>query len=141
MKKIILLLCFIPFIGFSQEFGIYKVDNPIIMPDKGVKNNQWYKFKNDNNFYIKYFNRTPIGIKNAIEEVKYILAENKLNFNDAIDKSFFSAIVTDIYDYEMLNISIADESSEVSKSWYIDRLNTLLLSFKKDEYQIMIYKP
>jgi hypothetical protein len=140
MKKIILLL-FVCSLGYAQEFGNYKVDNTKEMPDKGVLNNQWYKFKNDNNFYIKYFNMTPVGIKTAIEEVKYILSENNLDFKDAKDNSFYSAIVKDIYDYEMLNISIASESSEVSKSWYLNRVNTLLLSLKKGEYQIMIYKP
>lgn len=141
MKKIILLLLFVSSFSYSQDFGIYKVENYKIFPKENAKNNQWYSFEEGKTFYIKYYNITPIGIKNAVSDINEILRVNSLKFDSAFDSSFLSSIVKDIYDYEMLNITIGNESSEVKKSWYINRTETLTLLLKKDDYEISIYKP
>lgn len=138
MKKIILvLLLFVPIISFCQDFGNYKVENYKIAPDKGSLNNQWYIFKSGG--FYKDFNKTPIGIKNAISDIKSILLVNKIKIEEpTLNTTYLSSIVKDLYDYEMLNISISNESSEVYQSWDIDRKQFLILTLKKDSYNIMI---
>lgn len=140
MKKIIFILCFIPLIGFSQDFGNFKVEDFKKELEKGTVNNQWYEFKSGGGFY-KYFNKTPIGIKNAISEIKTILLSNKLRIeNPSMDSSYLSSLVKDIYDYEMLNITISNENSEITKTWDIERKQFLMLNLKSDKYSIVILK-
>lgn len=137
MKKIMLLLLFVPLIGFSQDFGNYKVEEHKPEPKTGLVKNQWYKSSGGS--FIQYFNQTPIGIKNAISEIKSILLSNKIKIEEpSLDSTYLSSIVKDFYDYEMLNISISNESSEVYQSWDIDRKSFLVLNLKKDSYYIMI---
>ena len=138
MKKIILItLILISSITYSQEFGNYKVENAIIYNNNTKFNfNQWYKDK-EGDFCLKYYSQTPIGIKTALSDVKSILFANKTNFENAIvDSSYLSSLVKDLNDYEMLNISISSESSEVYKNWRISENKYLTLTLKKDSYVI-----
>ena len=138
MKKIVLItLILISSIAYSQEFGNYKVEKAIIYNNNTKFNfNQWYK-NTDGSFCLKHYSQTPIGIKNAVSDVKSILFANKTDFeNTLVDSSFLSAIVKDIEDYEMLNITIGSESSEVYKNWRISEYRYLTLSLKKNSYEI-----
>lgn len=141
MKKIILLLLFVPLIGFSQEFGNYKIEKALLYNNNTVfVSNQWYKDE-EGKFCIKKYNKTPIGIKNAMSDVKTILYSNKVDFNSPfIDDTYLSSIVKNIEDYEILNIEIKSENSEVNKQWRISDYNYLVLRLKKEGYEINLFR-
>ena len=137
MKKIVFALLLCASFGYAQDFGIYKVEDSKVEPIKGVLKNQWYSFKSGGGFFKTYTN-TPIGIKKAISDIRFILGENKIKFDSCLDSSFFSSVVKDIDDYEMLNITINNESSEVKKTWDINRKQFLMLVLEKGNYSVTI---
>jgi hypothetical protein len=143
MKKIILLLLvlLVYSFGYSQEFGKYKIENAITYNNNTLfATNKWYKNK-EGSFCLKKYNQTPIGIKNAISDTKSILYSNDVKFSDPfIDDSFLSSIVTGIEDYEMLNITIKQESSVVSKQWRIPGSIYVALNLKNEKYEITVFK-
>lgn len=133
-----LLICLLFSLNvFCQNFGDYKVEKATVYSNNTkFINNEWYK-NEDGSFYLKIYSKTPIGIKNAITDTNAILNRNKVSFDSTLaDSTYLSSLVKDINDYEMLNISISSESSEVYKNWRISDYQYLTLSLKKDSYEI-----
>jgi len=136
-KNLSLLLLFISLNCFSQTFGKYEIENYKVYNNNTLfESDVWYSSE-DKNFCFKLFNKTPIGIKKLIEETEYILLKNSIDFNSTfIDKTFLSSVVKDIKDYEMLNISISQDSSIVEKQWRISPSTYLTIYISKDNYKI-----
>lgn len=141
MKKVLFSLLFLfPILMFSQEFEKYKIESSqTYKNDTKFINNIWYS--NDEKFYFKNYNQTPVGIKNLVSEVKYILNLNKVNFDSPfIENSFLSSVVKDIDDYEMLNITIKNESSVIHKEWRLPNSAYLVINLDQSTYKIILFK-
>ena len=138
MKKIILLLLVSSF-GFAQGIGKTK-----ITVDKTEKN---YNPKTDNELWVEFttsymmtFNQNSIGIKHAFEKVKGILLENNLDFNKPlVNNNYLSTAVRNLDDYELLNITVKDGSSEVRMIWEING-KIIAISLSDKNYFITISK-
>ena len=141
MKKLLFLLLFVSYFSFSQEnkIGNYKFDYKKLPENKELKENEvWFELMKD--AYVMNFSKSPIGIKRAIEKLKIVLENNNFDFKSpSIDKSYISDLVESIYDYEMLNISIQNESSEIKNIW-ANKEYLFVLTLSKDKYTIAIMK-
>ena len=137
MKKLFVLVVFSSFLGFSQEFCNYKLENVKEWPTpKTFKNQQWYSLSETSFAYA--LNQTPIGIKKGIEYLESILKANNLDIkNPNVNKNYLSSVVKNIYDYELLNITINDESSQVRMSWYCEK-GVISISLEKNNYSITV---
>lgn len=125
---------------YSQAYGKTKIQSTIPKDKQILKYNQWYS-NNDYTYSFKPFSQSAIGIKSALSEVRKILSDNNVNFDPPlVDESFLSSLVTGVDDYEMLNISIKNESSEVDKSWQISEFDYVILSLKIDGYKVSLFK-
>lgn len=137
MKKLFLLLLLVSSLGFSQSFCNYKFENVKEWPTpKSFKNYQWYSLTETS--YIYSLNQTPIGIKKGVEHLEVILRKNHLDINNpSINKNFLSSIVKNIFDYELLNITVLDESSSVRMSWFCDK-SVISFTLEKESYSISV---
>lgn len=84
----------------------------------GITNESWYESKDDNGFitYEKLFKGTPVGVRHALSEYEELIKE--YNCKNCIDKSLYSSLIMDgkgSIDFEMLSISLKNESSEILK--------------------------
>lgn len=141
MKKILLLFVFISSFAFSQKetIGFYEFTYEELPENNLLKKNEvWYQLMKD--AYVMNFSKSPIGIKRAIEKMKIVLEKNQFDFkNPTIDKSYISDVVESIYDYEMLNITIHNESSEIKNIW-ANKEYLFIITLDKDKYTISIMK-
>jgi hypothetical protein len=138
MKKI-LFIFLITTSMFGQEFGVTKINVERKMtnynPDKD--NEIWIDFTTA---YMMTFKQNPIGIKKAFSTLKTILSDNNLSFDlPTVEDSFLSAAVTDLQDFEMLDITIRQGSSEVRKIWELNG-KIIAISLIEKSYFITIKK-
>lgn len=141
MKKILLLFLFVSSLAFSQNetIGLYEFSYEKLPENNLLKKNEvWYQLMKDT--YVMSFSKSPIGIKRAIEKMKIVLEKNQFEFKSpTIDKSYISDIVESIYDYEILNITIQNESSEIKNIW-ANKEYLFIITLDKDKYTISIMK-
>lgn len=138
MKKLFLLLVFTSVFSFSQNFGVFELKDVTDVNNTIELKGKWIKLKE--NSYFKQFNLTTIGLKNAIEECKFILSLNNLDINKPTkDNSYINDLVKSISDYEMLHTTLYVEKSEIIRSWVIDGV-TFSLMLNNKLYMIAINK-
>ncbi len=138
MKKILFLLLISTSLSFSQNFGSYELKDVTDVNNTIELKGKWIKLKE--NSYFKQFNLTTIGLKNAIEECKFILSLNNLDINKPTkDNSYINELVKSITDYEMLHTTLSIEKSEIIRSWVIDGV-TFSLMLNNKMYMIAINK-
>lgn len=138
MKKIILLLCFVPFIGFGQLLKTKELSEAV--PANGTNYKDVGIWLNKLNMYsTKEFERTPVGIKHLIEELDELLKLNKLDINQPdSDKSLYAIYAKDIHEYGSLNTSLLASDAEIDMSWLILPKNLIKVELNKNQYIIIV---
>lgn len=139
MKKIsVLILLFLFCSSYAQEFGATKINVEKKSSDYNEGDHEiWIDFSNS---YIMTFKQNPVGIKKAFTILKRILSENDLNFETpSVDDVYLSSLVSSIYDYEILDLTIRQGSSEVKKIWELNG-KLIAISLIEKSYFITIKK-
>jgi len=98
----------LPIVGTTEDKSL----NDLI---KGISNEKWFFTKGEEfDYYIIYFKNTPVGLKHAFD--KYYSLRSEYKTDDCTDNSVISTLALNsdkTYDYEMLSITIINESSEI----------------------------
>ena len=138
MKKIMLLLLLVPFIGFSQLVKTSELKNAI--PANGENFKEVGVWLNALNMYSsKAYEKTPVGIKHLFEDLDELLTLNSLDVNKPdSDKSLYASYAKDIRDYGIINTSILAEDAEIEMSWLVEPKNLIKIQLNKKEYLIIV---
>jgi hypothetical protein len=139
MNKIILLLLFVTNFTFAQKIG----NADIIIEGNFTEvdlDNFYEKWIESNTSYIMKFKINPIGVKHAFEKTKAILYKNNVPFSKTeTNSNHLASYVDGLDDYEDINLSINDGSSEIRMSWFLgDQL--FLIYLKEGSYILMCTK-
>lgn len=137
MKKIMLLLLFVPMIGFCQlilpaEARDAKMVNNINIDQTEVWLNILDKMKK-----IK-FEQNPIGVKHSFEVLKPLLSLNNASEKPTLDESFYASYAKDLKNYETINLSVMSGDAEIKMSWLVNDKNIILFNLSKNGYFIIV---
>lgn len=92
--------------------------------------NKWTKDTNKTEYFI--CKNTPVGIFNAYNELKLVLAYYGLVYVDpSFDESVISSLCEDEKDWEMLSLTSRSESTIIKRAWYIK--NYIVMYFVTQE--------
>lgn len=140
MKKIILLLLFVPVIGFSQLIYTDEIKNaPISTPENFQDKEVWRDWKI---IYTMKFEKTPIGVKHLFEITSDLLKLNNFEFDKPDrDKTYLASYSKDINDYETLNAALKLGDSEIDRKWSKGIGKYISIILNKSEYIISVTKP
>lgn len=139
MKLICFLLLLFCSRGFSQTFG----KSPIViypspLSEKDMSYYRWYNHPEEENIYIINFERDTNGLITAFKEVRRLLSENNLKFEETFSNlSSFHSTLNDDHSYEELHNSVKEEKSKVFMTWNSGK-DFLTLFLKHDIYILIL---
>jgi hypothetical protein len=139
MKKIMLLLLFIPMIGFSQLIKTKEIIEAKKPTKDNIEQNEVWLNMYDA-FYRIRFEQNPVGVKHLFETLKSVLEVNKLDINNPfLDKSLLASYAKNTDDYGTLNTSIIAGDAEIEKYWIGNNETTgrIIITLNKKEYSIL----
>ncbi|WP_447636528.1 hypothetical protein [Flavobacterium microcysteis] len=99
---------------------------------------KWYNHPEEDNIYIINFERDINGFTTAFKEVRRLLAENNLKFDETISNlsSFHPSLDSD-HSYEELHSSVKEEESKIFMTWNSGK-DFLTLFLKHDIYMLIL---
>lgn len=137
------LLCFLLLLfcskSFSQTFGKTPIAiYPSPIEEKDMAYYKWYTHPEEENIYIINFERDINGFITAFKEVRRLLSENNLKFEETIsDMSSFHPSLQSEHSYEELHNSVKEEKSKIFMTWNSGR-DFLTLFLKHDIYMLIV---
>lgn len=139
MKLLCFLFFFICFKSFSQTFGKTPiVIYPSPMTEKDMSYYKWYTHPEEEDIYIINFERDINGFVTAFKEVRRLLAENNLKFEETVSNmSSFHPSLQSEHSYEELHNSVKEEKSKIFMTWNSGR-DFLTLFLKHDIYMLIL---
>lgn len=139
VKLVCFLLLLICAKGLSQTFGKSPISiYPAPLSEKYMMYYKWYNHPEEENIYIINFERNIDGFTTAFKEVRRLLAENNLKFEETISNlSSFHPDLDSEHSYEELHSSVKDEKSKIFMTWNSGK-DFLTLFLKHDIYMLIL---
>jgi hypothetical protein len=137
MKKLLLLLLFVPIVAFSQKIKIYPLDKVEVAAEKNVLD--YEKWLTVQDWYVMRFQLNPVGVKHLFEKFNEIAKLNNIDVEKPyLDKSFLPSYAQDLYNYGNVNTAIQSQDGEIDKTWFVGK-SYVKIKLTKDDYQITFH--